>query len=166
LEDIPAKPEAYFIRWGKGKEWRSKGDSRVFVVLAVPLARFSNERIIFRYISDFQPYPWEYGRTNIQLRAWARLLFLNKGFFCHGREIPYKIGEEIESNTVFLHDLIENRKALVRTDWHPEDYALSPSESVVAKDVHTLPRVLKFLRAFGLPCELEEKSRSIKDRLA
>lgn len=148
-QDIPASPEAYFIRLGQGSEWKRKGDASIIVVLAVPLAYLNNERIIYKYISDFQPYSWEYIRTNIQLRAWARLLFLNKGISCYGFEVPYTIGESLCANTVFLTKLIKDEPAMHRMTWHPEDYAFSPSESVVAKDGYCFsnPSLLNFRRA-------------------
>ena len=152
-DEIHDSPYAYFLRWGVGKEWERKGETRVFVVLAVPLARFSNERTIWKYITDQAPYPWEYGRTNIQLRAWARLLAVYKGVYCFGAEIPYETGVELESNTVFLRDVIENHRVRTRDDWHPEDYALYPSESLVAKDTDTFPQVLEFLKRYNLPWE-------------
>jgi hypothetical protein len=156
FEDLPASPEAYFIRWGKGKDWRKKGGSKVFVVVAVPVARFSNERIIFKYITDHQAYPWDYERTNIQLRAWARLLFLHRGVACFGCEIPMEIGEAVESNALFLPELIEGDERFRRIEWYPEDYGLYPSESAQAKDTDTLPDVITFLRSHNLPWQATE----------
>lgn len=153
FRDVPAIPEAYFIRWGLGEEWSKKGESRVFVVLAIPLAQLSHERTIFKFISDFEPGPWTYGRTNIELRAWARLLFVNKGFQCNGRETSYFTGEKLWANALFLPELIGDRNELRKVDWHPEDYALYPGESQIAKETHTLPQVIEFLRSHQLPWE-------------
>jgi hypothetical protein len=152
--EVPDQCVAYFLRWGIGKEWMSKGEGRVFVVLAIPLARLSNERTIYKYISDFQPYPWtNRARTNIQLRAWARLLTISKGFVCFGREVSVSAGDKIWSDTVFLRDIIENECKHTRDDWHPEDHALYPEESVVAKDTDTLPFVIDYLKVNKLPWE-------------
>jgi hypothetical protein len=154
-DEVPDQCVAYFLRWGIGKEWMRRGEGRVFVVLAIPLARLSNERTIYKYISDFQPYPWaNYARTNIQLRAWARLLTISKGFICFGREVSVDVGQKIWSNDVFLRDIIENHCEHTRDDWHPEDHALYPEESVVAKDVDTLPSVIDYLKANNLPWEM------------
>lgn len=152
-DDVHSQSVAYFIRWGVGKEWKRKGQSQVFVVVAVPLARFSNERIVYKYITDFEPYSWEYSRTSIQLRAWARLLNINKSIHCSGREIDHTDGERFESNTGFLRELIENRLKRPRDDWHPEDYALYPEESGVAKGTDTFPDVIGFLQKHNLPWE-------------
>ncbi len=152
--EVPASPEAHFLRWGIGKDWERKGECRVFMVLAIPLAKLSNDRIIYKYISDLQPYPWSNDtRTSIQLRAWARMLQINKRFLCFGREIPINIGEQIYSNDIFLRDVIETHCVRIHDDWHPEDYALYPEESRVAKDTETLPDVIAFLRTHNLPCE-------------
>lgn len=153
-DEVHDRSSIYFIRHGVGREWEAKGDGRVFVVIAIPLARFSNERTIYKYISDFQPYPWtNYARTYIQLRAWARLLTVNKHFWCFGREIPHELGEKLYSNAVFLRDVIEKRLMHTRDDWHPDDYARYPEESVVAKDIETFPSVVEFLRRHNLPWE-------------
>ena len=98
-EDVHTSPAAYFIRWGKGKEWRSKGESGVFVVLAVPLARFSNERMVFKYISDFTPYPWDYARTQMSSHSSApttcpgRKQPADLPSSAHGRQLPHRRGQ-------------------------------------------------------------------------
>jgi len=118
------------------------------------MARFSNERTIYEYISDLEPYSWtNYARTNIQLRAWARLLTVNKGFFCFGREIPYDVGEQLASNAIFMREVIEKHCKRTRDDWQPEDHALHPEESMAAKDTDTTPAVIEFLRMNNLPWE-------------
>ena len=151
--DRVAFPEAYFIRWGKGDEWRRNNRLDVFVVLAVPLAQINSERIIYRYISDFTPYPWGGRRTFIQLRAWARLLFCQGGFFIHGREMSYTTGEKFMENQMFLRDFLDDQNLVLPIDWHPEDYGLTATESVAAREVDTLPEVLEFLRKHALPTE-------------
>lgn len=143
--------EAHFIRRGIGKDWEKRGQSGVFVVLAIPLMQLSSERIIWKYISDFTEYPWNYQRTKIQLRAWARLLFLGRRFVIHGREMSLDVADKFESNTEFLGGLIEDRMKVPRIDWHLDDYALSPEESRVSKDWDTLHKVLKFLQDHELP---------------
>jgi len=154
FDEVHDSPEAYFLRWGVGKEWERKGEGCVFVVLAIPMARFSNERTIYKYISDLEPYSWtNYARTNIQLRAWARLLTVNKGFFCFGREIPYDVGEQLASNAIFMREVIEKHCKRTRDDWQPEDHALHPEESMAAKDTDTTPAVIEFLRMNNLPWE-------------
>lgn len=87
FDEVPAWPEAHFLRWGIGKDCLRKGEGRVFVLLAIPLARFSNERISCKYISDliypiFGPIR---GRSMLAIssfRAWARLVTVHKQFFC------------------------------------------------------------------------------------
>lgn len=152
-EEVHDTPTAYFLRSGVGKEWRRKGDCGVFFVLAVPVARFSSDRTIWKYIVDHTPYPWRYDRTYIQLRAWARLLDLNKRVHCVGSEIPFEIAEKIESNQIFLRDVIENRLKGTHDKWHPEDEALYRSESAAAKNTESLPWVIDFLRKHDLPWE-------------
>lgn len=151
VSDRAGMPEAYFIRCGKGNEWTKRGQSGVFVVLAVPLLQLSSERTIWRYISDFNEYPWDYGRTQIQLRAWARLLYCGKSFVIHGREMSLDTAQKVASNTVFLRELIEDRRVISSLDWHVDDYALSAVESAVAKAEETLPEVFGFLQTHGLP---------------
>ena len=154
-EDVHDHCVVHILRWGIDKEWMNDGEGRVFVVMAIPLVRLSNERTIYKYISDFQPYPWaNYARTKIQLRAWVRLLFISKGFLCFGREISHQAGESIWSNKVFLRDIIENQSKRTRDDWHPEDHALHPEESLVAKDTDTLPTVIEYLKTNNLPWEM------------
>jgi len=152
-DEVHDSPEAYFIRWGSAVRLVSTHDSDILFVLRVPLARFSNERTIWKYIADTSCYPWNYARTNIELRAWARLLFVNKGIGCHGCEVPYDVAESMESNSIFLHEVIEKKLRRTKDDWHPEDHALYPDESRVAKNVDTLPDVLAFLQHHNLPFE-------------
>jgi hypothetical protein len=154
-QDIPANSDALFIRHGIGDEWMKRGSSRVFVIVRVPLARLSNETIVYRYLSDFLSYMWAEGRTAVQLRAWARLLAVNKHIRCVGREVPLDIGEQIEDNTVFLHEILESPKLTqrCRDDWHPEDFALYPGESAVAKPDAFFPHVIDFLLDHNLPHE-------------
>jgi hypothetical protein len=146
-------PEAFFLRWGTGGEW-AEGQSAVFVVLAIPLCQMSAELTIYRYVSDFTPYPWDYPRSHIQLRAWARLLYGPGGYIIQGREMTRKTGEKLESNAQFLRNLINDGGLIRRLDWHPDDFALSVEESAVAKEVGTLPQVLAFLSSHGLPTEV------------
>lgn len=161
-EEIHNTPEAYFIRWSQKGKWLSTRGSEVFVVIRVPLARISNERTIWKYISDFSGYSWDYGRTHVQLRAWARLLSVSKGITCIGREMPYEVGEALEADKLFLHDMIERKLLRTKDDWHPDDYAFSSSESRAAKDVDTFPHVIEFLRRHDLP--FEEKPLFPADR--
>jgi hypothetical protein len=152
-QDVPASPEAWFVRWGLGVDWIGQGQSGVFMVVRVPLARLSNELTIYKYVSDFEPYGWNEGRTAVQLRAWARILFVTKGICCIGREVSYELGKQIWNNDVFLNEIFEDYSRIerCRDDWCPEDYALYSSESVVAKDDPFFPAVIEFLKKHGLP---------------
>lgn len=152
-QNIGASPEAWFLRWGQGRDWVHKNDSRVFVIVRVPLARLSDELVVYKYISDFQPYPWSEGRTAVQLRAWVRLLHISKGLPCFGREVSHDLGREIWNNGVFLHDIIsDNSKTQrCRDNWHPEDHALTPRESAAAKPDEFFPAVIAFLKLHRLP---------------
>ena len=152
-QDLNASPDAYFIQWGLGADWERKGESRIFVVIAVPLACMSHERTIYKYICELSPSPWTYGRTNIELRAWARLLFVNKRIPCFGRAVSYKLGGSLWSNSIFIPELINDYRLCPRVDWNPEDHALYAEESLIAKDVETLPQVIDFLRSHQLPWE-------------
>ncbi|MBE7158983.1 MAG: ATP-binding protein, partial [Rhodospirillales bacterium] len=107
-EATGATPEAYFIRWGGGWNWRTRGDFHVLFVFAVPLARFSNERIIFRHVSDFTPYPWNHADSHVQLRAWAELLLMDRNILIQTCEAPYALGESLEKNTRFWKDLLDD----------------------------------------------------------
>jgi hypothetical protein len=149
-------PIAFFIRWGLGRDWSKRHQSRVFVVIAIPIAQFGSERTIYQYISDHQPYPWEPGRTKVQLRAWARLLHHTLGpFFIFGRETSTQNGGRLYSNSVFLHEFVWNHDIVMptRDDWTPEDYAYGTNESAVSKEADTLPEVLAFLHKHGLSTE-------------
>ena len=119
----------------------------------MPLARLSRETFFYKYISDFTAYSWDDGRTNTQLRAWARLLHLNKGFHMQGREIPFKCGEALESNSVFLGEFMEDREAVKKIDWHPDDYAYAAGDHAHAKEVESFPYVIEFLRSHHLPTD-------------
>jgi hypothetical protein len=154
-DDVPASCEAWFLRLGAGSDWKTKGHGRVMVVIRVPIARLSNEVTVYRYVSDFEPYSWDRGRTAVQLRAWARLLFVSKGMTCYGREIDYDVGQSLWGNGAFIHELLESHQHCLhcRDDWHPEDYALYLEESVVAKPDEFFPHVIEFLRQHGLPHE-------------
>lgn len=155
FEDIHDSPDAWFIRHGVGKEWGARGHARVFVIVRVPLARFSNEVTIYRYLSDFSPYPWDEGRTAVQLRAWARLLAVSKGIHCWGREVSHETGDKIWSNSVFLHEVLSDYQLVhrCRSEWHPEDCALYPEESAVAAPDAFFSAVIDFLKSHRLPYE-------------
>lgn len=151
-DNVPAGPEAYFLRLGQGEKWERSDRQEILFLLAVPLARFSNERIVYKYVCDFSGYPWNYERTNIQLRAWARLLFLHQPMVSvFGCDMSEENATKLQSNTVFLRNIIHEGHALGRLDWHPEDYGLSISESPQAKETEALPAVLNFLRKHNLP---------------
>lgn len=152
-EKLPLNADAWFLRYGVGKDWETRGYSQVFVIIRIPLAWISSETIIYRYLSDFQPYAWDEGRTAIQLRAWARLLNISKCIPCFAREVPLRLAGEIESNAVFLHEVIESPRQIKHCcdKWHPEDYALYPEESVVAKPDAFFEQVIDFLRQHNLP---------------
>lgn len=151
--EAPALAEAFFIRRGKPKKWPSGDESRVLVVLRVPLARLSNELTIYKYISDFTSYPWEEDhadRCAIQLRAWCRMLHLHHGFKLWGCTVQDKEWSKIEENDAFLpQTIIAADKG--RWSWEPEDYAYLETESRAAKDTDTLLPVLEFLEYHGLP---------------
>lgn len=152
-EEKLGAPEAWFLRFGVDNDWEQKGHHGVFVVVRVPLAHMSNETTIFRYLSDFEPYRWTEGRTAVQLRAWARLLHINKKIPCIGRSVRYEAGQDIWGNSVLLHEILASRELVqhCRDDWHPEDYALHPEESVIAKPDTFLPQVIEFLKRHDLP---------------
>ncbi len=153
FDRIADSPCAYFLKWGTGKDWKKRGESRIFVVLAVPIGRLSNERTVYKYLSDFTAYPWDYPRARIQLRAWTRLLNVSKNVRCVGRELSIDLGNSIEKNSVFLRDVIEKQSHAPRDDWHPEDYALYPKESAKSKEAETFSHVIDFLKANNLPWE-------------
>jgi hypothetical protein len=92
---------AYFVRCGKGRKWMDAGLGEVVVVLATPIAFLNSERVVCRYASDLTPYPWDYQRTRIQLRAWARLLFVELGFQCWGMQSGLDTCELLQANSEF-----------------------------------------------------------------
>ena len=143
-------PEAYFIRWGGGWRWRVRGDFDVMFVLAVPLARFSNERIIFRYVCDFTPYPWNYLRTHIQLRAWAELLLADKNVVTHAWEVSRTLGESLENNGHFWKDLLDDPKQVARTHWSLDDWIFrqETGDQTPARDMSF--QINDFLHRHGL----------------
>jgi hypothetical protein len=147
-----ALADAWFIRFGVGSEWMSKGNAGVFVVVRVPLASLSDEVTVYRYVSDFEPYGWDEGRTAVQLRAWARLLF-GKGIDCFGREVSWETGQEIWGNSIFLHDLFEDRSRFkwCQDGWEPLSSSLQGDESALACPDAFFPKVLAFLKDHGLP---------------
>lgn len=144
---------AYFIRTAKGRRWLSGARDDVVVVLATPIAYLNSEKVIVRYVSDLTPYPWDYGRTHIQLRAWARLLFVELGFMCLGMRADEETIEQLQGNDAFLASVVHSEKVQRAHDWCPEDYGLHRGESVVAKETETMSEVAAFLREHGLPCE-------------
>lgn len=155
FEEVHDTPDAWFIRHGVGDEWGAHGYQRVFVIVRVPLARLSNEVTIYRYLTDFEPYPWDEGRCAIQLRAWARLLAVTKGIHCWGREVSQETGDQIWSNAVFLDEVLSDpaRVHACRPEWHPEDCALYREESAVAAPDAFFPTVIEFLKQHRLPHE-------------
>jgi hypothetical protein len=67
--------------------------------------------------------------------------------------MSYEKGSQLGDNSLFLRDFLYDRQAVQAIDWHPDDYALSEAESVVAKQIDTFPEVLDFLRKHGLPTD-------------
>lgn len=150
-DDLVGPRFAYFLRNGVGREWGNNGQNRIYVVLAIPIAQVSNERVIYTYITDGNPYPWDGGRCLIQNRTWLRLLTEELQFFCVGREIPKATGDEIWNNRIFLRDVTENQLQRPRDGWDPDDYCYYEDESVQAKETEFMPEVEKYLRVNGLP---------------
>jgi hypothetical protein len=72
---------------------------------------------------------------------------------CRTREVSTELGENIWDNEVFLYEILESHKLALHTrdDWHPEDYALYPEESMVAKPDEFFPHVIQFLKENDLP---------------
>lgn len=149
-DDTREAPEAFFIRRGKPGFWATDNEDLIHVVLRFPLAQLSDGLTIWRYITDFTGYPWDYPRTHIQLRAWARLLHHHSRFFVIGFAVSAQDFKKFETNTVFLPESIEATER-GRLAWHPDDYANSAKESCSAKDTDTFPQVLKFLEHHKLP---------------
>jgi hypothetical protein len=75
------------------------------------------------------------------------------GIHCFGCEIPYNVGTKLESNAVFLRDVVENQSTRAGDNWSPEDYGLSITESAAAKNTDTLSYVIQFLKEHNLPWE-------------
>jgi hypothetical protein len=46
--------------------------------------------------------------------------------------MSYEVGKALEADSLFLHDLIEKKLIRTKDDWHPDDYAMSSSESRAA----------------------------------
>ena len=156
MRDLPAGVDsygnrfAYFIRSGKGRRWLTDGRDDVIVVLATPIAYLNSEKVV--YVSDLTPYPWTYGRTHTQLRAWSRLLFVELGFSCQGFRADLPTLELLQTNGQFLMPLLVGGRVRRVHDWCPEDYGLYKSESHVAKETESMPDVETFLREHDLPC--------------
>lgn len=147
------RPYAYFLRDRRKAEWESSERQEVFFVLQVPVVRLSDQLTIYRYVADASSSPWNYDRTQIQMRAWVRLL-LHEGIHCFGGEMEAKAADEICAHQVFWHELLKDRRVRTNT-WHPDDYAMENSKNIHAKKVETLPDVIAFLSAHGLPTEGE-----------
>ncbi len=150
IQENLGRGEAYLIQWGVGKDWHKKGETRVFMVVRFPIMNLSHELTVYKYVADFGPSPWEYGRTNIELRAFVRLLWNQKGISTYGRAISHKDGLALESNELMLPELFTGRM-LERVKWEPDDYAHDLSESLAAQDLDTFPEVIAYLQRHGLP---------------
>lgn len=158
LDEAPAGYEdtswryAYFIRTAKGNRWLSAERGDVIVVLATPIAYLNSENVVMRYASDLTAYPWDYGRTRIQLRAWARLLFVELGFTCLGMRADAATIDVLQARDQFLGPLLSNGPLRRAHDWAPEDFGLYQSESRIAKEHESMTEVEDFLKEHGLPC--------------
>lgn len=145
--------EAYFIRLGQGKKWVKSDRQEVLFVLAVPIAELSHERMIYKYVCDLEGYPWNYRRTHIQTRAWARLLSNNSNCAIFGCEVSVEDAKLIQSNMQFLGGIIHDRRRVRLHAWYPDDYAFGENESAAAVDTELIPQVIEFLKIYGLPWE-------------
>ena len=84
-------------------------------------------------------------RTNIQLRAWTRLLYCQGGFFVYGREMSYEVARQFGGNSLFLRDFLEDQEAVSPCS--------KRNGKQVAKQTSTFPDVLRFLEKHGLPTD-------------
>lgn len=145
------RPVAYFIRCRENEKWVDSWEM-VHVIIEIPLLHLGPNRTVNRYISDHQGHPWSYQRSHVQLRAWARLLDVHMGIHCYGKDANSSCCRAIESNSVFLRNIVESQVFLTPDDWVPGDYARHANESAVAKETGSMASVIEFLREHSLPC--------------
>lgn len=139
----------------KQLEMNDSSQQLLVVIVAEKIAELGDQRV-YRYHVYGDGWDWGYWPTRIQLKAMARLLYR-------------KFGKTMPLYTVKLADLenIRDSKQIPRSCLGGclistpslEDFALSPKESAVAKEVAELPEVLKYIEEHNLESLILEASR-------
>lgn len=125
------------------------------VIVAEKIAELGDQRV-YRYHVYGDGWDWGYWPTRIQLKAMARLLYR-------------KFGKTMPLYTTKLADIenIRGSKQIPRSCLGGclistpslEDFALSPDESVIAKEIDELPEVLKYIEEHNLENLILESPR-------
>lgn len=121
--------------------FQAKQDQIIALVIVEQAATLGEDVIPrFRVLND--PWNWSYEPTRIQLKAMARLTFGKYGPIPLYQVSPKRLQGIIDGDAV-PNEI--NGNSLI-TNPSLEDYALSATESVVAREVSELSAVLDYLR--------------------
>ncbi len=120
----------------------------VVLLLAERIAEFGDNEILrFRVYND--SWDWGYFPARVQLKAMARVVFLEKQTPIPLYRVPYRKLDLVREGKVVPRDLL---KGPLLTTPSLEDFALSPEESVQSKEAEELPAVMEYISKHGLVC--------------
>lgn len=144
---------------------------RLMIAIGIPVCRISNETTVYRWIYDDASggYPWNEEAYQLHIRSIVRLAFSHFDMTVCGLYFGKKDFEAIDEGEGLIPEVLNKRSRRHRA-WHPDDYALSKSESRVAMKTTSLPLVLTYLATRGLPIgsqgpvpSLDPKSMNAED---
>jgi hypothetical protein len=139
-------------------DWRNEQYQPLVIFFVEQFGELGEDKLFRFHI--FDEFDWSYAPSRIQLKAMARVL--DRQF-----RITFPLYKVTERE---LEEVAEGRKtpqSLMRgspiTDPSLEDYALSMSESKVAKEVEELPRVLNYIEHHSLEQQPKETNAEAVD---
>ena len=120
----------------------------VVLLLVEKIAEFGDNEIQ-RFRVYYDSWDWGYFPARLQLKAMARIAFLEKQTPISLYRVPYRKLEMVREGKAVPRDLL-TRSPL--TSPSLEDFALSPSESAQSQEAEELPAVMEYISKHGLGC--------------
>jgi hypothetical protein len=134
----------------------SERSQPVVLLLVEKIAEFGDKEIQrFRVYHD--SWDWGHFPARIQLKAMARVVFLDKETPIPLYRVPYRRLELVRERKAVPRDLLAGSPL---TSPSLEDFALSPEESAQSKEAEEIPVVMEYINKHGLVYG----NRSTKDR--
>ncbi len=118
----------------------------VVLLLVERIAEFG-DNLIERFQVYHDSWDWGYFPARLQLKAMARVFYLESQAPIPLYRVPYRKLELVREGKAVPRDLLARCHL---TSPSLEDFALSPDESFESREAEELPRVLEYIRQRGL----------------